>query len=101
MSARQERARVAWDTHARLVWADRAAAFQPKPDWVKENWAKIADIALRTPLESDAAREACRKWIELEERGRLGQSWEAMGLEGQGVWLAVVRAVRALRSAQS
>jgi len=100
-SPREERARVAWDTHARFLWSERAAGFDGKPDWVKEQWAQIADVAIRTPLEIDAARAACQKWIELEDRARLGQSWQSMGMPGQALWLATVRAVRALRSAQS
>ena len=84
-----------------MVWGERAAAFEAKPAWVREQWAKIADVALRVPRENDAAREACNEWIALEDRARLGQTWEALGLEGQGIWLAIVRAVRALRSAKS
>jgi len=99
--ARLERAKVAFDTHARAVWGEKAAAFDGKPDWVKEQWAQIADVAIGRGGKTEAARLAAQKWIELEGRARLGQSWEAMGFDGQGVWLEVVGAVRALASSQA
>ena len=65
--ARLERARVAFDTYARAVWGGKAARFESKPDWVQENWAQIADTALRPQGQTEAARTAAEKWLESRE----------------------------------
>jgi hypothetical protein len=92
--ARFGRARIAWDMHARGIWGQSAASFESKPAWVQELWAQVADAALSGRDVLEGARLACEKRIELEDRGRLGQSWDTAMAPEHELWQEVARAVR-------
>ena len=92
-ATRLKRARIAWETHATGVWG-RASSLDAKPSWVQELWAQVADAALDGQDADEGARLAYAKRVELEDRARLGESWDTLPSIGHQVWLQVATSVR-------
>lgn len=88
--ARLARAIIAWQSHAEGIWG-RAVILGEKPPWVQELWAQVADAALAGRDDSEGARLAFAKRIELEGRS---DSWDTIGPFGHDVWRKVASDVR-------